>query len=150
MDVLEGEQVARLLQNMIHEKTQVHGESVDLTVRSIYRMATTGSIDFGGSEYAAGRKVLLTPKKTKPEDKYGWWLLAAGEYLVEYNEELALPPHHLAIIQPHERLIETGVTHNTLLITEPGQELSTLIQVCQADARIKENARISKLIILLH
>jgi deoxycytidine triphosphate deaminase len=150
MDVLEGEQVARLLQNLIHEKTQVHGESVDLTVRSIYRMATTGSIDFGGSEYSAGEKVLLTPKKIKPEDKYGWWLLAAGEYLVEYNEELALPPHHLAIVQPHERLIETGVTHNTLLIADPGQKLSTLIQVCQADVRIKQNARISKLLILLH
>ncbi|RJP19587.1 MAG: hypothetical protein C4520_12645 [Candidatus Abyssobacteria bacterium SURF_5] len=150
MDVLEGDQVARQLKNLISEKIQVHSESVDLTVKSLYRVATTGSIDFGGTEYVPGERVALMPKKLRPEDKYGWWLLAAGDFLVEYGEELVLPPHHLAIIQPHERLIECGVTHNTLLVTDPGQKLSTLIQVCQADVRIKENARISKLIILRH
>jgi len=150
MDVLEGEQVARQLKNIIDEKTQVHAESVDLTIKSIYRVATTGSIDFAGSEYVPGTKVQLAPVKMKPSDKYGWWLLAAGEFLIEYNEELALPPHHLAIIQPHERLIESGVTHSSHFITEPGQKIVSLIHVCQADVRIKENARISKIIILQH
>jgi deoxycytidine triphosphate deaminase len=150
MDVLEGEQVARQLKNLISEKAQVHAESVDLTVKSIFRIATTGSIDFGGSEYVAGERVPLVPKKVNPGDKYGWWLLATGEFLVEFNEELALPPHHLGIVQPHERLIESGATHNTQFVTEPGQKLLALIHVCQADVRIKENARISKLIILRH
>jgi deoxycytidine triphosphate deaminase len=150
MDVLEGEQVARQLKNLINEKMQVHEESVDLTVKSISRVAATGSIDFGGSEYGAGEKALLSPKKLNPADKYGWWLLATGEFLVEYNEELALPPHHLAILQPHERLIECGVSHNTQVITDPGQKLLALIRVSQADLRVKENARISKLIILRH
>ncbi len=150
MDVLEGEQVARQLKNLIHEKTQVHAESVDLTVKAIFRIATTGSIDFSGSEYTSGERIRLTPSKTNPSDKYGWWLLATGEFLVEYNEELELPPHHLAIIQPHPRLIQIGATHNTQLITEPEQKLTCLIHVCQADVRIKENARISKLIVLQH
>ncbi|UCD56351.1 MAG: hypothetical protein JSV16_11005 [Candidatus Hydrogenedentota bacterium] len=149
-DILMGDQVAKLLRNLIHEKTQIQGESVDLTVRSISRVATTSSIDFGGSEFAPGEKVALVPKKLSPDDKYGWWLLAAGEFLVEYNEELSLPPHHLGIIQPHERLIESGVTHCTRFITEPGEKILSLIHVCQADVRIKENARISKLIVLRH
>lgn len=150
MDVLEGAHVARQLKNLISEKKQVHAESVDLTVKSIFRVATTGSVDFGGSEYVPGEKVPLVPKKVNPSDKYGWWLLATGEFLVEYNEELALPPHHLGIIEPHERLIESGVTHNTQFITEPGRRLLSLIHVCQADVRIKENARISRLMILRH
>lgn len=148
MDVLEGEHVARLLKNLIHAKTQVHPESVDLTVKSISRIATTGSVDFGGSEYVPGDKVTLIPRKSSPTDKYGWWLLAMGEFLIEYNEEISLPPHHLGIIQPHERLIESGVTHNTRILTEPGERVFSLIHVCQADVRIKENARISKLIVL--
>lgn len=149
-DILEGEQVAKLLKNMIHEKTQIHSESVDLTVKSISRVATTSSLDFGGSEFAPGEKVAFIPKKVKPGDKHGWWLLATGEFLVEYNEELSLPPHHLGIIQPHERLIESGVTHSTRFVTETDEKLLSLIHVCQADVRIKENARISKLIVLQH
>ncbi len=149
-DILRGVEAAKLLKNMIHEKTQVHSESVDLTVKSITRVATVGSLDFGGSEFAPGEKVPLAPKKIKPDDKYGWWLLATGEFLVEYNEELSLPPHHLGIIQPHERLIECGVTHSTRFVTEADERLLSLIHVCQADVRIKENARISKLIVLQH
>lgn len=149
-DVLEGEQVARLVKNLVYEKKQVSVESVDLTVKSISRIATTGSIDFGGSEFVTGEKIELVPKKSEPADKYGWWYLAADDFLVEYNEELLLPPHHLGILQPHERLIECGVAHSTRFITESAEKLLSLIHVCQADVRIKENARISKLIVMRH
>jgi deoxycytidine triphosphate deaminase len=148
--ILEGARVAKLLSNLVYEKKQVHERSVDLTVKSLARLATTGSIDFGGSEYATGEKVPLIPGKMTADDKYGWWLLAAGEFIAEYNERLSLPPEHLAIIQPHERLLEIGVTHGTRVLTEPDEKLVSLIHVCQADVRIKENARISKLIVLRH
>jgi deoxycytidine triphosphate deaminase len=147
-DILEGAQAAMLLSNMVYEKKQVHERSVDLTAKSISRVATTGSIDFGGSEYAPGEKVSLAPSKLDPSDEYGWWYLSAGEFLVEYNEKLSLPSDHLAILQPHERLIECGTTHGTRLITESEEKLFSLIHVCQADVHIKENARISKLIVM--
>lgn len=150
MDVLEGEQVAKLLKNLVHEETQVHAESVHLTVRAISRLATTGSLDFGGSEFTTGEKVTLAPEKMKPDDKYGWWLLATGQYLVEYNEELTLPPQHLGIIQPLERTIESGVTHDTRFFTSEHARLLSIIHVCEGDVRIKENARISELIVLQH
>jgi deoxycytidine triphosphate deaminase len=147
-DILAGEQAATLLSNLVYEKKQVHECSVDLTVQSISRVATTGSIDFGGSEYAPGEKVALAPEKMDASDKYGWWFLSAGEFLVEYSEKLSLPSDHIAILQPHERLIECGATHGTRLITESEEKLFSLLHVCQADVRIKENARVSKLIIV--
>ncbi|GAB4350745.1 MAG: hypothetical protein Kow0099_34450 [Candidatus Abyssubacteria bacterium] len=150
MDVLTGEQVARLLKNMIDDRIQVHAESVDLTVKSISRIATTGTIGFSGTEFSPGEKVALEPKKVHTDDTLGWWLLATGEFLVEYNEELTLPPHHLAIVQARNRLIGTGVTHTTRFITEAEQPLASIIHVCQADIRIKENARISEIIVLQH
>lgn len=149
-DILEGEQIGKLLRNLVYEKTQIHSESVDLTVKTISRIATTSSIDFGGSEYLPGKRVMLAPRKIDPVDKYGWWSLAEGEFLVNYNEDLSLPPHHLGILQPHERLIEAGVTHGTRFITESGEKLISLVRVSQADVRIKENARISKLFVLQH
>ncbi len=147
-EILDGERTAGLLANLIYRKKQVRPRSVDLTIKSLSRIATTGVLDFGGSEYSAGEKVTLSPKKMEPSDEYGWWYLAAGDFLVEYNEELSLPLNHLAILQPHERLIECGVTHGVRLITEPDEKLISLIHVCQADVRIKENARISSLIVL--
>jgi len=149
-DILEGEQIGKLLRNLVYEKTQLHTESVDLTVKKISRIVTTSSIDFGGSEYVPGERVVLDPRKIDPADKYGWWFLAEGEFLVEYNETLSLPPHHLGIIQPHERLIEAGATHGTRFITESGEKLISLVRISQADVRIKENARISKLFVLQH
>ena len=147
-DILEGRQTVGLLTNLIHEKKQARAKSVDLTIKSLSRVATTGCVDFGGSEYTPGEKVALAPRKMDPSDEYGWWHLAAGDFLVEYNEELSLPARHLGILQPHERLIECGATHGVRFITESGERLLALIHVCQADVRIKENARISNLIVL--
>jgi len=149
-DILDGERAAELVKNLIHKKTQVHESSVDLTVKSISRIATTSSVDFGGSEFVPGERVVLPPKKMKAEDKYGWWHLAEGDFLIEYNEDVSLPPHHVAIIQPHERLMESGATHGVRLVTEQSEKLLTLIQVGKSDIRIKENARVSKLIVLQH
>jgi len=147
-DILSGKKATALLSNLVYEKKQVNRQSIDLTVKSVSRVATTGKIDFGGSEYAAGEKVALTPEKLDSSDEYGWWYLAAGEFLVEYNERLSLPSDHIAILQPHERLMECGATHDTRLITETGEKLFSMMHVCQADVRIKENARVSKLIIV--
>jgi deoxycytidine triphosphate deaminase len=149
-EILEGEQAAKLLSNLVYEKKQVHERSVDLTVKSISRVATTGSLDFGGSEFAPGERIALIPRKMDPSSEYGWWHLAAGDFLVEYNEELSLSSNQFAILQPHERLMKCGTTHGTRVVTQPGHKLFSLVHVCQADVRIKENARISELIVMQH
>ncbi len=148
MNILDGAQTAQLLRNLVYEKKQVHSASVDLTVKSIAKILSAGSLDFGGSEFKPGEILVIDPQKSDPAEKYGWWFLDKGDYLLEYNEELSLPGGHIAIIQPHGRIIEAGITHGVRFLTEPDEKLVSIIRVGQAGVRIKENARISKLIIL--
>jgi deoxycytidine triphosphate deaminase len=148
MVILEGNQTAKLLKNLVYEKKQIHSESVDLTVKSISRLCSTGSLDFGGSEFAPGERETIEPKKSDESEEYGWWALDEGDYFVEYNEDLFLQAEHFAIIQPHERIVEAGITHGMRLITEPDEKLISVIRVGRAGIRIKENARVSKLILL--
>ena len=147
MNILEGSQAAQLLKNLVYEKKQVHSLSVDLTVKSISNFSSGGSLDFGGSEFAPGERAVIEPKKPDPSEKYGWWSLSEGEYLLEYNEELLLPPGYVALVQPHERIIESGITHGVRLITDPDEKLMSILRAGPAGARIKENARVSNLIV---
>lgn len=148
MNIINGNQAARLLKNLVYEKKQVHSASVDLTVKSIARILSAGILDFGGSEFKPGESLVIDAQKSDPAEKYGWWFLDKGEYLLEYNEELSLPDRHIAIIQPHERIIEAGITHGVRFLTEPDEKLMSIIRVAQAGVRIKENARVSNLIVL--
>ena len=148
MNILEGSRLAQFLANMVYEKKQVHSVSVDLTVKSVAEISSGGSLDFGGSEFKPCARENIEPKKSDSAEKYGWWPLDEGDYFVEYNEELSLPSGHIAIIQPHERIIESGITHGTRLVTESDERLFMLIHVGRGGVRIKENARISNLIVL--
>jgi len=148
MNILEGSQMAQFLANLVYEKKQVHSMSIDLTVKSIAKVSSGGSLDFGGSEFKPGDREIIEPQKSEPSEKYGWWSLDAGDYFVEYNEELSLPSGHIAIIQPHERIIESGITHGTRFMTESDEKLISLIHVGRSGVHIKENARISNLIVV--
>ena len=146
--ILDGARVAEMVANLVYEKKQVRAKSLDLTVNSISEIGACGRLDFGGGEFLPGERVALDPVKPDPSDQYGWWHLSAGEFVMEYNEEFALPPGHVAILQAHERLIECGVSHAARIITEPAEGLQSLVRVCRAGVEIKQNARVSKLIVL--
>jgi hypothetical protein len=116
-------------------------------VKSISRIQSGGSLDFGGSEFTPAERIVIDSKKIDPADKYGWWSLAAGDYVVEHNEELSLHADQVALILPHERLLEAGAAQSVRIVLPPGGTLMSIVHVCHAGVRIKENARISKLMI---
>jgi hypothetical protein len=148
MKILESGQILQFLTNLVYEKKQVHFTSVDLTVKSIAKVLVGGSLDFGGSEYKSAEREVIEPEKAGPSEKYGWWSLDEGDYFVEYNEELSLPSGCIAIIQPHERIIESGITHATRFLTESDDRpIISMIHVGRGRVHIKENARISNLIV---
>ncbi len=144
-----GGDILSFIGNIIYEKKQVEGDSLYLTVSKIFRLTTKGEIDFGGSEYKESEKEIIEPVKRKPEDKYGWWDLSLGEYFVEFNEKLQdiIPEDKLVILQPSERLTKNGASHPIRVLQKKGK-ISTILYVGKNGINIKENARVSRLIVL--
>ena len=148
MRYLEGDAVASILKGMICAKRQQHHYETDLTANSIYRLTGPGAVDFGGSEELPAPSEKITPEKTSAEDSYGWWDLAPGTYILRYNEVAALAESQIGFVQPHERLVRAGATHPSFYFRAERESLETGLVVGSGGVRIKENARVSKLLVL--
>jgi deoxycytidine triphosphate deaminase len=147
MHTLPGSEVAQHLAGILHPDTQQHDYEVDLTAGAIFAITGPGAIDFGGSELLPAPREAIQPETTIPEDKYGWWMLDPGSYIVRFNETIQQQPDQIAFIQPHERLLQAGGFHATCHFRDTREHLETLLIVGAGGLRIKENARLSKLLI---
>jgi hypothetical protein len=145
----KGVDILEFISNIIYEKKQVEDYGVYLTIGKVFQFKGKADIDFGGSEYKKSELQQINPVKRKEEDKYGWWELPGGEYLIEFNEEVKklLPDANLVILQPSERITLNGAFHATKVIERKGKIRLTLY-VGKNGINIKENARISELIVL--
>ncbi|MEJ2715767.1 MAG: dCTP deaminase [Deltaproteobacteria bacterium] len=144
MVFMKGTEILSLSAGLISEKKQVGSFSVDLTVRSLSRASTGGSLDFGGGEYTEAEAVNLEPEKSSPEEPYGWWRLEHGNYLVRFNESISLPAKGLIMIVPHERLLAAGGSHPAVFVERLDQSICLPLQVGPEGLAVKENARLSK------
>lgn len=147
-DLLRGSQAQPFIKDLIHASTQIQRHSIYLTVGRIAKLRHGASFDFGGSEFSDAEKELLEPQKSDPEDKYGWWTLQPGLYLAEYNEGLELPPGHMAILQPWHQTAANGLIHPTQVLRGRHPTIHVPLTVTDITLHIKENARISELIVL--
>lgn len=148
MHYLNGEEVAGLTEGVIHTETQQHDYEVDLTASEVYRLTGAGSVDFGDSEYMAAPRATVKALKRKKDDEYGWWDLEPGTYIVRFNEVATLKANHIAYVQPHERLLDAGAHHPTFYFRDERPHLEVLLTVGSGGLSIKQNARISKLLVL--
>jgi len=148
MRFLEGDQVAQVVDGIISSKKQQGRYEMDLTVARVFEVTGGGAVDFGGSEEEAAARNELQPQKESDDDKYGWWHLAEGSYVVEFNERPALLDTQIAFLQPHERLVRAGAAHAGFFLREAPDRLETLITVGTGGIRIKQNARITRCLVL--
>ena len=147
MSIISGEDCLKFLENMVYEKTQVQKYGVDLTVKDIYVLENPGSMDFGGSELEIADKRRSILEKRDPADKYAWWNLQPGDYLLEYNEKLNLQEGMIALLQPKQELMRNGSHHPPLILTHEDQLQTIILSVGSSGINIKQNARVSRLII---
>ena len=144
--LLRGSQARSFVESLIHAKTQIQGHRIVLTVGQIARLSGSASFDFGGGEFSDCTKELLTPDKPDPDD-YGWWTLHPGTYLIEFNEGLDLPSGHIAVLQPWGQTAANGLTHPTRVLSGRHRTVAVPVSVRDVEFHIKENARLSELLV---
>jgi len=128
--------------DIVHELTQTGGRGVDLTVTEVYEVAEPGRVDFGGGELEPAGLEPHDRQYRNEDDDYEWWHLDAGQYLLEYNESLALPEDSVAAVQTRDAVRARGAFHPTLRV----ESLDYVpLSVGGAGLRLKENARVSTL-----
>jgi len=146
--IVNPHQIREMFSGIISYKKQFEEIYVDLTISKLFRIKTAGRIDFGGSEFESGQLEPIPPVKLKPEDAYGWWELHEGYFLLEYNEKVSLPNTLIAFLQPHPHLTSTGCVHPSLAVHSVNEELKVPLWVPKLGVKIKQNARISRMIII--
>ncbi|MDA2914450.1 dCTP deaminase [Acidobacteriia bacterium AH_259_A11_L15] len=145
MQLVSGKQAVQRVQNLVSEKHQVHAYAVELSARQIYGLSPVGQVDFGGSEYVAAERQPVPTHQKHSQDKYQWWTLMHGAYLVEFNETLELAEDEIALLEPHERLLRAGAEHPSLYLRGKQNPLTILLSVSGAKMEVKQNARLSTL-----
>ncbi|MFX0050169.1 MAG: hypothetical protein ACFFAJ_06300 [Candidatus Hodarchaeota archaeon] len=150
MRFLKSDELEESWNNLIYSPKQLGFASLDLTVKKIFKINSLGSLDFGGTEYQRSEVQLVNPE-LKDDPKFGWWTLAKGHYLIEYNEQLH-PENCLAIVFPHQRLLMSGCFHSPFIVQPPvdSNSIQGLLIVGSDGIRIKENARISSAITFMN
>jgi len=126
---------------ILSEKHQILKDRIILTVGKVY-VVSSSSFDFGGSEYEEA-KLKEIPVKKKKNDKYGWWNLPAGYYVMEFNEEINVKK---AILQPWSERFPASATHPARLLKGKNEKIKVILIVSKAGIKIKKNARFSELI----
>ena len=142
-----GQEVSRILANPTYLPKQIEPLCVSLTVARLFRLKSKGSVDFGGSEFQQAATEPIDPVKMAPEDKYGWWELPEGQYLMLLNEKASIPKDALAIVVPSGRITQNGAWHPVQIVT-PDSEILLPLVVSAPGIRIKENARVSQLVVI--
>ncbi len=147
MKLLAGEKVAETIDALIKKDVQCHHYETDLTAGAVFRLIGPGAVDFGGSELEAAPREEVSPRTASGEE-FGWWELAEGTYVVRFNEVPELAINQIAFMQPHERLIFAGATHPSFHFRDTREAVETLLVVGPGGIRIKQNARVTKLLII--
>jgi deoxycytidine triphosphate deaminase len=128
---------------IVHEPTQTEGRGLDLTVTEVYEVTEPGRVDFGGGELDSAEVEPHDRHYRNEDDDYQWWGLSAGQYLLAYNESLAVPEETVATIQTRDAVRARGAFHPTLRT----QSLDRVpLSVGGAGLKLKENARVSTLV----
>ena len=147
MPVLDAEASSTHVDHLVHLDTQRADPGLDLTVDAVFRVTGPGQLDFGGSEFAPADREELEPQLANPGDDYGWWKLEPGMYVIRYNEALSLDGEQRAQVFPHQRLLQAGATHAAFVVDGEQDPVETLLTVGDAGCHLKENCRVSRLLI---
>ncbi|MCK9440355.1 MAG: deoxyuridine 5'-triphosphate nucleotidohydrolase [Methanothrix sp.] len=144
MTILTGSEAQNLVQSMIDPDTQTQMCGMEMTLQKIERFTSAGTVAFDNKER------VLPETETMDFDPSGWIDLAAGSYLVTFNEIVTIPRDVAALARARSTLLRCGATLETAL-WDPGyrgRSQSLLVVYNPLGLRLKRNARLMQLVFL--
>ena len=151
MPVLSGNDIRRLLKHKppliegwLDLDEQVQANGFDLTLRDVALMKSAGTIAVTNNERVLAD---LSPLSC---DAQGFLDLAAGVYMVTYNEIVHLPNKIMALGRPRSSLLRCGVNVGTAVWDAgyEGRSQSLMVVHNPEGFRVQKNARITQLVFM--
>jgi len=149
--VLSKQDIHRLLQQepplvegYIDLETQVQPNGVDLTLREVALLQTSGKIATSDSQRSVSA---LSPLVF---DGLGFIDLMPGAYIITYNEVVHLPNNVMALARSRSSLLRCGVTVNTAVWDAgySGRSQSLMVVYNPQGFHLQKNARVVQLVFL--
>lgn len=147
MRILDAEEARDCVDGLVHFDTQRAPGGLDLTVGDVFEVTGPGKLDFGGSEFDPAPREKLEPELASPGDDYGWWELDPGSYVIHYNEGVDLEADQTGTLHSLPRLQQAGASHGTVVLHGTRDTLASLLSVGEGGCHLKENCRVSRLLI---
>ncbi len=149
--VLSRQDIQRLLQQeppliegYINLEEQVQPNGVDLTLREVSLLQSSGKIAVKDSQRLVSTLAPLV------FDGLGFIDLTAGAYIITYNEIVHLPNNVMALARPRSSLLRCGVTVGTAVWDAgySGRSQSLMVVYNPQGFRLQKNARVVQLVFL--
>jgi dUTP pyrophosphatase len=133
-----------LIEGYINLKEQVQPNGVDLTLREVAMLQSSGKIAVEDSQR------LVSDLAPLVFDGLGFIDLMAGAYIITYNEIVHLPKNVIALATPRSILLRCGVVVNTAVWDAgySGRSQALIIVYNPQGFRVQRNARIVQLVFL--
>ena len=133
-----------LIEGYINLEEQVQPNGIDLTLREVALLQTSGKI-------AVNNEQRLVPNLAPLAfDGLDFIDLMPGAYIITYNEIIHLPNNVMALATPRSSLLRCGVTVNTAVWDAgySGRSQSLLVVYNPQGFRLQRNARVLQLVFL--
>ena len=133
-----------LIEGYINLEEQVQPNGVDLTLREVALLQSSGKIAVENSQR------LVSDLAPLVFDGLGFIELMVGAYIITYNEIVHLPRNIIALATPRSSLLRCGVTVNTAVWDAgySGRSQSLMIVYNPQGFCLQRNARIVQLVFL--
>ena len=147
--ILSREDIHRLLQQQppliegyINLEEQLQPNGIDLTLREVALLQTSGKIA------VSDRQRLVSDLAPLVFDGLDFIDLMPGAYIITYNEIVHLPNNVMALATPRSSLLRCGVTVNTAVWDAgySGRSQSLMVVYNPQGFRLQRNARIVQLV----
>jgi dUTP pyrophosphatase len=131
-----------LIEGCVDLEQQVQSNGIDLTLREVALLQSSGRIAVADSQRQVSDLAPLV------FDGLGFIDLIPGAYVITYNEVVHLPKNVMALATPRSSLLRCGVTVNTAVWDAgySGRSQSLMVVYNPHGFRLQRNARIVQLV----